>query len=139
MTDRALDVLLVEDEVLNRALVTAIFARAEDDRLRTAVVREAATLAAARSALAQQAADVVLLDVQLPDGSGLDLAAELRAADGPGPVIVALTAGALAEQRKAAIAAGCDAVLLKPYSVEDFESLLTAQLTAVGWRSPGQA
>ena len=33
---------------------------------------------------------------------------------------------------------GCDAVLLKPYSVEDLESVLSDQLTAAGWSPPGE-
>jgi CheY-like chemotaxis protein len=143
MTDgtgaRLLDVLLVEDEALNRALVTAILARTADARLAASVVREAASLATARAALADRAPDLLLLDVQLPDGSGLDLATELRAQPSrQRPVIIALTAGALAVQREAAVAAGCDAVLLKPYSVEEFEAVVAAELSAAGWPSPAE-
>lgn len=129
----ALKVLLVEDEVLNRSLVRAILTRSGDGRLRTADVREAETLGAARQALREAGTDLVLLDVQLPDGSGLDLARELCAgsADGAGagrPLIIALTAGALPEQRAAALDAGCDAVLLKPYTADEFESVLATHL-----------
>jgi two-component system KDP operon response regulator KdpE len=125
----AANLLLVEDEALNRELVKAIVSRSADPWLRTARLAEAATLAEARAALARERIDVVLLDVQLPDGSGLSLAGELsRRGDGR-PVIVAMTAGALAEQRDAALAAGCDAVLLKPYTVAEFEATLAPYLT----------
>jgi two-component system, OmpR family, KDP operon response regulator KdpE len=124
-----LTILLVEDELLNRTLVQAILARATDHRLRAARLREAETLAAARTILAELPVDIVLLDVQLPDGNGLELAAELiKLPAGQRPIIIALTAGALAEQHEAAIAAGCDAVLIKPYTVEAFETVMAAHV-----------
>jgi two-component system KDP operon response regulator KdpE len=126
----ALKILLVEDEALNRSLVQAILSRARDERLQTADVREADTLDAARQSLSQQEPEVILLDVQLPDGSGLDLARQLRtgSAAADGPLIIALTAGALPEQQAAAIEAGCDAVILKPYTADQFESVLVMHL-----------
>lgn len=138
---RALKVLLVEDEDLNRRLVRAMLTRAADQRLRTATVFEAATLSAARTALSGDTPDVVLLDVQLPDGSGLDLARRIHAdsADDAAnrPVVIALTAGALPEQRAAAIDAGCDAVILKPYTADEFESVLVSHLGGPGPSTDG--
>jgi two-component system KDP operon response regulator KdpE len=126
-----LRLLLVEDEQLNRTLVKAILARAGDERLRTAQLREADTLAAARRMLAEGPVDIVLLDVQLPDGSGLTLARELAEVPlAQRPTILALTAGALPEQHEAALAAGCDAVLIKPYTVEEFEAVLASHITS---------
>lgn len=128
-----LSVLHVDDEPLNRALVRAMLARAADPRLNAAQLREAGTLAAARTAWADQPADIVLLDVRLPDGSGLELAAELRAGVGrERPWIIALTGGAASAEQRSARAAGCDAVLLKPYTVEQFETALTEYLDGPG-------
>jgi len=62
-----LSVLIVEDDEDFRASVASLVSR---DGYRT---REAGTLARAREALAEAAADVVLLDLRLPDGNGLDL------------------------------------------------------------------
>ncbi len=121
-------ILLVEDDDLNQALVRAILARSADPVLRGAQLVVAGSLAQARAALAAGAIDVVLLDMRLPDGNGLDLATELqRRGDRASPVVIALS-GAAAEQRDAALAAGCVAVLGKPYGPADLSSLLAAHL-----------
>jgi CheY-like chemotaxis protein len=130
-----LQILHVEDELLNRILVRAILERAGDERLRNAELREAETLATARAQLAAASFDIVLLDIQLPDGNGLDLSAEIRAHPaGPRPILLALTAGAVAEQHIAALTGGCDAVLTKPYTVEEFETVLGEHIERRGRR-----
>ena len=124
-----LNLLVVEDNELNRALVRAIITRAGDTALRTAQIIEAHTLAQARAVLTDTPIDVVLLDVQLPDGSGLSLLDQLPAqALQQRPVIIAVTGGVLPEQRAAAIAAGCDAIVSKPYVAADLTQTLSAQL-----------
>ena len=63
------------------------------------------------------------------------MAREVRSgAGGGGPLIVALTAGALPEQCAAAIESGCDAVILKPYTADEFESVLAQHLDQRGIR-----
>jgi two-component system KDP operon response regulator KdpE len=120
-------VLLVEDEELNRVLVRAILARA-GDRVTGVELVEAACLADARIALRGEPVDVVLLDVNLPDGNGLDLAAEIaRYTDGR-PQVVALTASVLPHEREAALTAGCDAFLDKPYAASDLVEVLRTHL-----------
>ncbi|GAA0744817.1 response regulator [Dactylosporangium roseum] len=121
-------VLLVEDEELNRVLVRAILARASDDAVRTVELVEAGSLASARTALADGPVDVVLLDVNLPDGNGLTLAADLREL-GDRPQVIALTASVLPHERAAAMSAGCDAFLDKPYAAQDLVDLLSTHLT----------
>jgi two-component system, OmpR family, KDP operon response regulator KdpE len=126
-----MNLLVVEDNELNRALVRAIITRAGDTSLRTAQIIEAHTLAQARAVLADTPIDVVLLDVQLPDGSGLSLLDQLPPqAQQRRPVIIAVTGGVLPEQRAAAIAAGCDAIISKPYVAADLTQTLSAQLAA---------
>ena len=70
--------LIVDDEVL--------FAKAVVRRLERAgfICVHAATLAAARAAYAAREADLILLDLRLPDGSGLDYLRELRAVGSSG-------------------------------------------------------
>jgi DNA-binding response OmpR family regulator len=65
--------------------------------------------------------DVVLLDVRLPDGNGLDFLRELRLVD-RSPRVVVMSASVLAIERDLAMDAGCDAFVGKPY--------MPAELTA---------
>jgi two-component system KDP operon response regulator KdpE len=120
-------VLLVEDEELNRVLVRAILARATDDVVRSVDLVEAASLATARSALDGHPVDVVLLDVNLPDGNGLTLATDLAERD-TRPRVIALTASVLPHERAAAMSAGCDAFLDKPYAAQDLLDVLAEHL-----------
>ena len=124
-----LRLLIVEDNELNRALVRAILTRAADPVLRHAEIIEAHTLAQARAVLANARVDAVLLDVQLPDGNGLSLLDGLaELVPGPRPVIVAVTGGVMPDQRAAAIAAGCDAIVTKPYVAADLTQALSTHL-----------
>ena len=105
----AANVLLVEDEELNRALVRAILARTAEPAVQDIQLVEVPTLAAARQALAGTRVDVVLLDLNLPDGNGLSLAAELAEHGEARPEVIALTASVLPQERAAALEAGFDA------------------------------
>ena len=118
-------ILLVEDEAVNRALMRAIVARSKHPALRAAELVEAESAAAARRALSEGSFALVLLDVQLPDGTGLDLARELLGQPGADrPKIVIMSAGVLPAQREAAMAAGCDAFIGKPYQLAEVDDLL---------------
>ena len=121
-------VLLVEDEELNRVLVRAILSRAGHDAVKAIELVEAGDLRAARSVLDDGDVDLILLDVNLPDGNGLSLAADLAARERR-PQVVALTASVLPHERAAAMAAGCDGFLDKPYAAQDLLDLLVSCLS----------
>ncbi|MEN3361115.1 MAG: two-component system, OmpR family, operon response regulator KdpE [Mycobacteriales bacterium] len=124
-----LRILLVEDEKLNRDLIRAILARASHPTLISARLFEADTLASARAALAVETVDILLLDVNLPDGSGLTLAREINdQPPGHRPTIIALTAGIFPEQQRAAFAAGCRTILSKPHTAGELLTVLSNQL-----------
>ncbi|GGD15861.1 response regulator transcription factor [Aureimonas glaciei] len=72
------------------------------------------TLADARSALAGAEHDILVLDLGLPDGHGLDLIRELRAARSTIPILV-ITAASDVESRIAGLDAGADDYLAKPF------------------------
>jgi CheY-like chemotaxis protein len=116
MSDQAhtATILYVEDEELNRTLLRAVLQRAPDPRLRSASLIEARTLGQARVILTEQPIDLVLLDVRLPDGSGLDLVREIKSRD-PALGVVVMSASVLPAEREEAVRAGCDAFVAKPY------------------------
>lgn len=90
----------------------------------------AKTLDDAKELVASMAYDLVLLDLQLPDGNGLDLLSELRRREMETPVIV-LTARAQISDRVVGLNAGADDYLVKPFSLEE----LSARIHAVARRS----
>lgn len=128
-------ILLIEDEGPNRALARAVLARSTDPRVAGIVLFEAANLAAAREILASQHVDLVLLDVRLPDGDGLGLAAELYE-NRDHPIVIVLSASVLPTERDAALRSGADAFLAKPYHPSDLVALV-GQLLEKG--APDQA
>ncbi|GAA3337738.1 hypothetical protein GCM10020358_15160 [Amorphoplanes nipponensis] len=125
-------ILLVEDEELNRTLVKAVLSRAQIAAVRGAEVLDASTLAGARAQLDAEDIDLILLDMNLPDGNGLTLAGELAAGriggGRPRPTVVAVTASVLPQDREAALAAGCDGFLDKPYAAADLVATVADHL-----------
>ena len=94
-------------------------------------VRDAA---AAQSTLASERFDLVLLDLGLPQGNGLDVLRGLRARGDATPVIV-LTARDGPGDRVAGLDAGADDYLVKPFELDE----LGARIRAVLRRQAGRA
>lgn len=94
------------------------------------LVREAADYASAQTALKEAQFDMVLLDLRLPDGDGLDVLRTLRKGGDKTPVIV-LTARGEVDQRVLGLKIGADDYLVKPFSVHE----LAARMEAVQRRS----
>jgi CheY-like chemotaxis protein len=82
--------------------------------------------AAAVAAAATHAYDLVLMDCQMPELNGYEATAAIRAHQGQGGrvPIVALTAGARAEDRERCLGADMDGYLAKPVSPADLLSLV---------------
>jgi len=107
-------VLLVDDHDLIRQGLRRAFERAED----FTVVAEASSVAEGLAVAAQHKPDVVLMDIRLPDGSGLDAVKKLRAAN-PQMGIVVLTMYAGDEHLFGALEAGASAFVPKDAPAED--------------------
>jgi CheY-like chemotaxis protein len=90
-------------------------------------VMTATTRAAALEALAAGASHLLVCDVWLPDGDGLDVVRAANRLDPPVPAIV-MTAQPSAAGRRQALASGAEAYLTKPFSVAAFASLVDRTL-----------
>jgi len=75
--------------------------------------------------LAKQAIDLILLDVNLPDGNGLELVRRLRAENVLTP-IVAITGDLLNVNQDIALQAGCNGFIAKPFESEELLQVLQA-------------
>src|SRR5436189_5562097 len=78
-------------------------------------VTEAPDATSARVAAIDGAHDIVVVDWQLPDGTGLDLVSALRA-DGETAPMVLLAPGAVTDAADAAREAGADDCVAKPFT-----------------------
>lgn len=121
-------VLLVEDDEM------------VGDSLRLALRRQGFALdwvrdgRAAEAALASERFDAVLLDIGLPQRSGIEVLRSLRARGDTTPVIVLTARDALGD-KVAGLDAGADDYLVKPFELDE----LLARLRAVGRRAAGRA
>ena len=109
MTESVPMALLVEDDVEIRRFVRAAL---EDDGWQ---VREAATLAHALAGTRDRAPDLIVLDLGMPDGDGVDFIKQVRQCS-PVPVIV-LTARVDDSETMRAMRAGADDYLTKLFGI----------------------
>lgn len=84
-------------------------------------------LAGARTAAAGRAFDLIVLDVQLPDGIGFDLCAQLRAAGDQTPIVF-LTASDTELDIVRGLDLGGDDYITKPFRLREFLSRIHAVL-----------
>ena len=103
-------ILLVDDDPALRTLLKTTFEIAD-----VAVV-EAEDAAAARRKIRSVRPDVIVLDINMPGTSGLELCAELKAAPATRDIPIVLLTGSEGGTSTAAKKAGADAFVLKPFS-----------------------
>lgn len=122
MTDTSLcgRVLVVEDNPANQQLVAALLRR------RGCEVVLADSAEGAKTVLATERPDAILMDLQLPDQDGLSLTRELLQQEGTrGIPIIALTAHAMRGDEETALAAGCAGYLTKPIDTRTFADVVS--------------
>ena len=88
-------------------------------------VDHAATSAAAEDLLAVQHYDVIVLDINLPDGDGLSLLAAQRRQGMQTPILM-LTARLEINDRVAALDRGADDYLVKPFDLRELQARVRA-------------
>lgn len=108
MSDATADILVVDDDARLRALLQRFLA---EQGHRVAV---AADGAAARAAIANMAFDLLVVDVMMPDETGLELVEWLRR-DGRDTPVLMLTARGDPDDRVAGFEHGADDYLAKPF------------------------
>ena len=119
---RPMRVLVVDDEADLRSVVARAL------RSDGHVVSTAEDLASARERVAE-GAELLVLDLRLPDGFGLTLCRELRAAGSTVPILL-LTALSQVALRVEGLDAGADDFLAKPFAIAE----LRARVRALGRR-----
>jgi two-component system cell cycle response regulator DivK len=108
-------VLIVEDNKIDMKLMKDILERSEYETLQAADGLEAINLAFARLP------DLILMDIQLPEISGLEITRRLKGDDRSRRIpIVAVTAFAMGWHEREALDSGCDDYISKPISVLGF-------------------
>jgi two-component system OmpR family response regulator len=118
-------ILVADDHAPTRRLLVRVLK--EDDH----EVKAANSCAGVDAAMVAAAFDVLVLDVMLPDGSGVALCSRLRASKLHVPILL-LTARGEVRDRVSGLEAGADDYLAKPFAISE----LRARVKALGRRGP---
>ena len=112
-------ILIVEDNELNMKLLNDVLEAHGYDVVKAARGAEALELAR------QARPDLILMDLQLPDISGLDATRRLKGDPETNSIpVIAVTAFAMAGDESRARDAGCDGYLPKPIVLREFLDLV---------------
>ncbi|HSJ28584.1 MAG TPA: response regulator transcription factor [Acidimicrobiia bacterium] len=128
-------ILIVEDEQDLAAAVRRGLSR------RGHAVDIVGSVSGAEMALATSAHDLVILDWNLPDGAGVDLAARIKSGEvstleGATPRILMLTARDTLDDRVLGLDSGADDYLVKPFAFAELEARVRALLRRDTTASP---
>jgi len=108
-------ILIVEDNELNMKLFNDLLQAHGYDTIQTTDGREAIGLAR------EHRPDLILMDIQLPEISGLEITKMLKADDElMGIPVVAVTAFAMKGDEEKILEGGCEGYIAKPISVPKF-------------------
>lgn len=115
-------VFLIDDDEAIRAYLTVIL-RGEGFN----VVGEAGSIDKAQKQLRSLKADVVFLDINLPDADGLTALASLKAAH-PKTCFIMISGDSTAEHVQTAIAQGARGFVAKPFTIENVAQAIARAL-----------
>lgn len=112
-------ILHVEDNEYNRKIIRALLSKNNYE------IVEAHNGEAALVALARQRPDLILMDVQLPKLSGLEVTRTIRADPLLAQIpVIAITSFALSGDDQLALDAGCNAYIAKPFRPRDLLEMI---------------
>ena len=113
-------VLVAEDNIINQRIITKFLKRFNN----IPVVVENGKLAV--DAATKEDFDVIFMDYQMPVINGMEaVKAILELPDRKAPIIVAVSANALSEDRNLFLNSGFNYVLSKPYTLNEFSDLIS--------------
>lgn len=116
-------ILVVEDNELNMKLLNDVLEAHGYEVMSTGRGVEAVEWAR------QYLPDLILMDLQLPDLSGLDATRQLKGDPETRAIpVIAVTAFAMAGDEKRALEHGCDAYVAKPIILKDFLNLIAGYI-----------
>lgn len=121
-------VLVVDDDPEIRAVV-ADYLSGDGFRVATA-----ASAAEARRSMERESADVVLLDLVLPDGDGLALLRELKAKHAPG--VIMLTVKSEVVDRVVGLEMGADDYIAKPFHLRELSARVRSVVRRMNSEAP---
>jgi putative two-component system response regulator len=101
-------------------------------------VMEAASCAEAMQRVTEEHPDVVIVDLSLPDGSGLDLVSNIRTIDRRIGIVV-LTGSSAGEDMREALRRGASSYLRKPADPLTVEAQVSIAFTHATWPGPKPA
>ncbi len=110
-------ILVVEDDDMNYIYLSQIFKLTKGEFSRAITGKEAVEMAK------NSRYDIILMDIQLPDISGITVTKQIREFNTQTPII-AQTASRTPDETEEALNAGCSAVLIKPYTIDAFSGLI---------------
>ena len=124
------DILLIEDDhTMGMSLELSLSGVGHDVRWRD-------SLAGANEAVAERAPGIVLLDLGLPDGDGLEWCRSFRAAGNFMPILI-VTARVTLQARVEGLRVGADDYLTKPFELAELLARVEALLRRQDWHKPG--
>lgn len=121
MSERPQNILIIEDEPELRAFLARVL------RSHGYTVDTAATARQGEESFAARGAALVLLDIGLPDGNGLDLLPRIRRDATP---VIVLSVRAEESEKVAALDGGADDYVTKPFGVQELLARIRANLRA---------
>jgi two-component system, NtrC family, response regulator PilR len=111
------NLLIVDDEVSLRDFLSIVF---EQEGWQ---VETAASIGDARAAIQRREPEIVLCDLMLPDGSGIDLVREVKAVS-PSIAFVMITAHTSTRSAVEALKAGAVDYIAKPFDIEELKIIV---------------
>jgi two-component system, NtrC family, response regulator PilR len=114
-------ILIVDDEQSMREMLAILL---QKERY---TVLTAASRAEAAAALAQRSVDLVITDLKLPDGDGIEILRHVKAAS-PETIVIVMTAYGSTETAVAALKLGAHDYLIKPFDIEELKIVVRSAL-----------